>query len=138
MLRHAGGVGNEAEVEGRGVVVLHGQLVVGVVLVHQADLLDGIARLVELPEDVQHVLGDVVVDDHFALARLAVQVHVQHVEVAQVLARQGAFVLEGLALDALKDLVGDRADVKVPVRGRGFLRHRQRARQQGEDQQDGR
>ena len=57
MLGNPGGVGNEAKIEGGGVVVLHGKLVVCVIFVNQADLFNGIFCFIELLENFQHVLA---------------------------------------------------------------------------------
>ena len=74
-------MGNEAEIEGGGVVVLHGKLVVCVIFVNQADLFNGIFCFIELLENFQHVLGDVIVDDHFSLVGFAIQPHMEHMQI---------------------------------------------------------
>ena len=106
MIGNTIGVGDEAEVEAGRVVVFHRALVVGVVLVHESNLLDGIAVLVELTQNVEHVLGNVLVHDHLALVGLAVLVLVKHVEVTQILSWEGAVVFKRLALNAGKNVVG--------------------------------
>ena len=70
MTREASGTGDKTEVEGGRVVVHHRSLIVGIVLIHQNHALNGIARLVELAEDVEQVVSNVLVADELALQLL--------------------------------------------------------------------
>ena len=78
MLRDAGGMRNKTEIEGGGVVVFHGKLVVRVIFIHQANPLDRVSGRIQLPENIKNVPGDMVVDDHLAFTHHSVQIHVEH------------------------------------------------------------
>lgn len=93
-----------AEVEAGGVVGLHRTQVVGVVVVHQHHPLDGIAGPVEGAEDVEELFGDGPVADELAQAYPALQVVVQHLQVAQFGEGDRAVGLVGLARYPAPDL----------------------------------
>ena len=107
VLGNAGGMGNEPKIERGRIVVFHGRFVIRVVFVHQSDLFDRVIRLIQLFQDLQHVLRDVVVDDHLPFMGLAVQVHMQHMKIPQVLPGQRTVILEGFPLDPREDFVRD-------------------------------
>src|SRR4051812_45653835 len=80
------GAGNVAAVERRGVVVLHGQLVVGAgIVVDRADLFDRISQLKELLEDLDDLRGQFLVHDGGAAVRQSVEADVVDVDPPQVL-----------------------------------------------------
>ena len=88
------GMGDEAEVEGGAVVVGHGAFIIGIVVVHEADLLDGIFGGVELLEDGKDGFCDAAVDHHFAVLRFPLEVHIADAEKGEVFAGDGAVVFE--------------------------------------------
>lgn len=90
MSGHDSGTRYTTEVEGRGIVVAHGGLVVGIVGIDQHYPFDGIHGLVQLAEDVQQVVGNVLVADELALQLFPILIIMEHREVAEVLARCGA------------------------------------------------
>jgi len=86
VLRPAAGAGDVAAVERRGVVVFHGQLVVGArIVVHRADLLDRIPQLDELVEDRDDLRCQIFVNDQVAAVGLSVEADVVDVDPAQLL-----------------------------------------------------
>ena len=78
-------IGNPAVVEAGGVVIHHGSLVVGVIVIHETHPFDGIARLIEFPEDLDQHVRDIGVAYHLALMGHAVQIFVQDMDAAQML-----------------------------------------------------
>ena len=98
VLRHRCGVRDEAEVERRGVVVAHRHFVVSVPVVNQSHPLDGVLRLVELTENVEHIVCHLLVHHHLAHDDAPVLIYMQTLQVAQVAALHGAVSLETLAL----------------------------------------
>ena len=91
VLRPSAGSGDVSAVERRGVVVLHGQLVVGGrVVVDRADLLDGIALLVKSLEDRDHLRHQVFVHDQLAAMGLAVETNVVDLDTPQPPRFEGA------------------------------------------------
>ena len=107
VLRYLGGMGNEAEIKGGGIVVLHRSLVVRAVLVYQPDPFDGVIRFVKLFQDIQNILRDMYVYDHFALMLISVQVLMKNVQVSEILPGKGAVLLKGQPVYPFKDLIGD-------------------------------
>ena len=86
VLRPAAGAGDVSAIERRGVVVFHGQLVVGArIVVHRADLLDRIAQLKELLEDRDDLRRQIFMHDQVAAVGLAVEADVVDVNPAQLL-----------------------------------------------------
>lgn len=83
-------VGDEAEIEGGAVVVCHRAFVIGIVVVHEADLLDGIFCGIELFEDGKNGFCDAAVDHHFAVLRVPLEVHIADAEKGEVFAGDGA------------------------------------------------
>ena len=102
-------VGYEAEVEGGGVVGAHGTLVVGIPMVDKEHALYGVTGTVELPEDVEHDVGNLLVDDHLADEGAAVDVGMQAAQIAQGGAWRGALRAVGLAVHDAEDGVGEHA-----------------------------
>ena len=87
-------VGDETEIEGGAVVVCHRAFIIRIVVVHEADLLDGILGGIELFEDGKDGFCDAVVDHHFAVLRFPMEVHIADAEVGELLSRDGAVCLE--------------------------------------------
>ena len=94
MLGDLGRVGDEAEIEGGAVVVCRRAFIIGIVVVHEADLLDGIFGGVELLEDGKDGFCDAAVDHHFAVLRFPLEVHIADAEKGEVFAGDGAVVFE--------------------------------------------
>ena len=88
------GMGDEAEVEGGAVVVCHRAFIIGIVVVHETDLLDGILGGIELFEDGKDRFCDAAVDHHFAVLRFPLEVHIADAEKGEVFAGDGAVVFE--------------------------------------------
>lgn len=88
------GMGDEAEVEGGAVVVGHGSFIVGVVVIDEADLLDGIFGGIELFEDGEDGFCDAAVDHHFAVLRFPLEIHMAEAEVGELFSGDGAVRLE--------------------------------------------
>ena len=120
VLRNRLGVRDEAEIEGGGVVVAHRLLVISVPVIYQSHPLDGVFRLVELVEDVEHIVSHFLVYHHLAHEDAPVLVYVQALQVVQFAAWYGAVVLEALALHQGEDAVGD-GDGEEETLGSGFL-----------------
>ena len=114
-----GGARDDAEVEAGGVVGCHAALVVAIVVVDEGDALDFVALLVELTEDVEEVGSYGFVADDLAQLSAAVDVAMQHTEVAQGGAWNGAVLLVGLALHATEDGVGDGGGLEAGVEAVG-------------------
>ena len=94
MLGDLGRVGDEAEIEGGAVVVCRRAFIIGIVVVHEADLLDGIFGGVELLEDGKDGFCDAAVDHHFAVLRFSLEVHIADAEVGELFSGDGAVCLE--------------------------------------------
>jgi len=85
VLRPAAGAGNVAAVECRGVVVLHGQLIVGVpIVVDRTDLLDRVLQLKKLLEDRNDLRRQVLMHDQIAAVGLSVEADVVDLDSAQL------------------------------------------------------
>ena len=63
-------------IEAGGVVVLHGQQVIGIVFIYQADTLDLVFCLIEFIKDFDQIPGNRLIADDFPDARAAVKVRV--------------------------------------------------------------
>ena len=87
-------VGDEAEIEGGAVVVCHRAFIIGIVVVHEADLLDGIFGGVELLEDGKDGFCDAAVDHHFAVLCFPLEVYIADAEVGELLSWNSAVCLE--------------------------------------------
>jgi len=86
VLRPVAGAWDVSAVEGRGVVVFHGQLVVGGrIVVHCADFLDRIPQFKKLFEDRDDLRRQVFVDDQVAAVGLSVEADVVDLDPAQPL-----------------------------------------------------
>ena len=94
MLGDLGRVGDEAEIEGGAVVVCRRAFIIGIVVVHEADLLDGIFGGVEFLEDGKDGFCDAAVDHHFAVLRFSLEVHIADAEKGEVFAGNGTVVFE--------------------------------------------
>ena len=70
MIREMLGAGDGAITEATGVVVAHLELIVGIVLIGQADALDGVVGAIELAEDGEQLVGDELIAYQFALMGL--------------------------------------------------------------------
>jgi len=82
-----------AVVEARRVVGRHRALIVGIVVVHEPDALYGVAGLIQLPEDVEQVVGNELVAHQLAAMLTPILVDVQHPQVAQFVEAHGAVFL---------------------------------------------
>ena len=98
----------------------HAAFVVGVVFVDQHDALNLVVGFVEFAKDVNEVVGDGLVADDFAELYLAVEVAVEHSQVAQGGARNGAVLLVRLALHMLEDGIADGVGLEAGVDAIGF------------------
>lgn len=63
-------------IEAGGVVVLHGQQIIGIVFIYQADVLNPVLCLIELVKDFDQIPGDRLIADEFPGARATVKVRV--------------------------------------------------------------
>ena len=97
-----------AVAEAARVVGPHGPLVVGPEVVDEPDALNGIACVVELPEDLRCLSGDGLVADQFAKADAAVETIVEHLDIAQVGTRHPAAGGVRESPHPGKHIVGDR------------------------------
>lgn len=88
------------------IVGAHRRLVAGAEIVDKANAGYGIAMLVELLENLQHVVGYSLVANHLAMTYMALQVDMQQLQMAQVLPAHGASRGIALALHPGKDRVG--------------------------------
>ena len=93
--------------EAAGVIVAHLTLIVGIVLISQADALDRVVGLVQLTEDGEQLVGDQTVADDFSLMGLTVVVPMEHAQIAQVATADVGIVDIALALHLLPDGIGD-------------------------------
>ena len=66
--------------EARCVVGLHGQFVIGIVVVDGTYTLDGVSLAVEFVEDFAQVVGDSFIADDFSLSCVSFEVDVQYVD----------------------------------------------------------
>ena len=112
--------------EAAGVVVAHLTLIVGIILISQADALDRVVGLVQLTEDGEQLVGDQTVADDFSLMGLMVVVPMEHAQIAQVATADVGIVDIGLALHLLPDGIGDGLGSKT------ILRPQTAERQEGE------
>ena len=87
-------VGDEAEIEGGTVVVCHRAFIIGIVVVHETDLLNGILGSIELFEDGKDGFCDAAVHHHFAALRVPVEIHIADAEKGEVFAGDGAVIFE--------------------------------------------
>ena len=87
-------VGDETEIEGGAVVVCHRAFIIGIVVVHEADLLDGILGGIELLEDGEDGFCNAAVDHHFAALRFPLEIHIAEAKVGELLSGDGAVRLE--------------------------------------------
>lgn len=63
-------------IEAGGVVVLHGQQVIGIVFIYQADAFNPVFCLIELVENFNQIPGDRLIADDFPGARTTVKIRV--------------------------------------------------------------
>ena len=94
-------IGHVAVAKAAGVVVLHLSFVVGIVVVGQADALDGVVGVVELAEDGDELVGNQAVTDELALVGLVVVVPMEKLQVSEVGALDMRILVVGLALHPL-------------------------------------
>ena len=88
--------------ETRGVVGLHGTLIVGIIVVDELDAPDGVSLPVEFLEDADEILCDGLVADEFSLLCVAVEVAVGQRQQTQVVPIDGASLGPRLPLHACK------------------------------------
>jgi hypothetical protein len=105
------------ETETAGVVVAHGTLVGGIVVVDETHALNGVAGLVELAEDGDEVGGNGAMADELSAMGTALTVDMGHGEVAEVAERNRARGRIALALHALVHGGGDGIDTKSLRKG---------------------
>lgn len=113
--RHTVGVAREhrlawhlAVVESRAVIGSHTAAVIAVVVVDQLHPLNGIAGLEELAQDVEHIVGNALVEHHLANEGAAVRGAVEAAQIAQFAPLHRAPRLVTLALHTCKYIVGYR------------------------------
>ena len=113
--RHTVGVAREhrlawhlAVVESRAVIGGHAAAVIAVVIVDQLHPLNGIAGLEELAQDVEHIVGNALVEHHLANEGAAVRGAVEAAQIAQFAPLHRTPRLVTLALHTCKYIVGYR------------------------------
>ena len=84
--------------------------IIGIIVVNELHARDGIAGLIQLSEDVDEILGNGFVAHHLSLMNLSINIIVEHLQIAQVSARNGAIMREGPSLHANEHPVADSID----------------------------
>ena len=118
--------------ETTGVVVAHLPFVIGIILVSQADALDGVVLCIEFTEDSQQFVGNEPVAHEFPPMGLLVIVPVEHLQVAEVAALHMGVGMPGPALHLRPDAVRDLMDREAVRRILGL--HAQRRAKPEQDQ----
>jgi len=123
---------HDAVAEARGVISLHGALVVGIEVIDGTYLGDRVALSVELTENVEQVFGDGLVANDDAMTRIALEIDMKYADHTQVGAADGAFLRKGFALHVLKECIGDGIDAEILLcpnhkrrHGEGYEQHKQ-------------
>ena len=76
--------GNDPVIETGGVVRFHGCDVIPAEIIDEPDAADGIAGLVQGPENVQQILGDGLVADHLPYLFLSVKINIGKLQVTKL------------------------------------------------------
>ena len=111
---------NESEIEARGIIVAHGKFVVGVVFVDEMNFFNRVIRREKFLENVEQVVGNALVANHFAAQNFSAQVLVQKFDVTQFARRHRAIHFERFAGDARKNFVVDFRNFKSLQQAHSF------------------
>ena len=96
-----------------GIVVAHRLLIISIIVIDRTYLLDGVARLIELAEDIHQILGNGLVADQFPLVHFSLGIHMEHLDMAQVTTRHSTTLRIGFPLHPGKERVADRSHREV-------------------------
>ena len=98
--------------ETRGVVVTHGTLITGLVIIDEPDALDGILLAVELTEDVDEILGDGLVAHHLTHMLTPFGIDVRQPQIAEICPRYRTALGIGTTQHTLEHGIGNRLNSK--------------------------
>ena len=107
MLGQLGGSRYPAIAETGGVIITHGPFVAGIVIINQTDTLDGILLTIKFAEDVQKIVGNRLVADHFTHMLAFLCIIVRQAQITQVGTTDGTALRPGTALHPLEDGIGN-------------------------------
>ena len=107
MLGQLGGSRYPAIAETGGVIITHGPFVAGIIIINQTDALDGIFLPIEFFENLNQVVGNRLVADHFTHMLAFLCIIVRQAQITQIGTTDGTALRPGTALHPLEDGIGN-------------------------------